>query len=64
MKKNTRSLMAYALSISMLFNAATVNQNKKIDNAILPDDMYIEQPFEDKRVKLKLNKNYKKSFTK
>ena len=64
MRKNTRSLMAYALSISMLFNAATVNQNKKIDNAILPDDMYIEQPFEDKRVKLKLNKNYKKSFTK
>jgi hypothetical protein len=45
MNKNKRSLIAYALSISMLFNAATDNQNKKVDHAILPEDMYIEEPF-------------------
>ena len=56
--------MAYALSISMLFNAATVNQNKKVESAILPEDMYIEQPYEEKREKVKLNKTNKKSYTK
>ena len=64
MNKNERSLIAYALSISMLFNSATVNQNKKVDQAILPEDMYIEQPYEEKREKVKLNKTNKKSYTK
>ena len=64
MNKNTRSLMAYALSISMLFNTATDNQNKKIDQAILPEDMYVEEPFEEKREKVKLNKTQKKNYTK
>lgn len=64
MNKNARSLMAYALSISMLFNTATDNQNKKIDQAILPEDMYIEEPFEEKREKIKLNKTQKKNYTK
>lgn len=64
MNKNARSLMAYALSISMLFNTATDNQNKKIDHAILPEDMYIEEPFEEKREKVKLNKTQKKNYTK
>ena len=64
MNKNTRSLMAYALTISMLFNTATDNQNKKIDQAILPEDMYVEEPFEEKREKVKLNKTQKKNYTK
>jgi hypothetical protein len=33
MNKNTRSLMAYALTISMLFNTATDNQNKRVYNS-------------------------------
>ena len=33
MNKNTRSLMAYALTISMLFNTATDNQNKRVENS-------------------------------
>ena len=64
MNKNARSLMAYALSISMLFNTATDNQSKKIDQAILPEDMYVEEPFEEKREKVKLNKTQKKNYTK
>ena len=64
MNKNTRSLMAYALTISMLFNTATDNQNKKVTHAILPEDMYIEEPFEEKREKVKLNKTQKKNYTK
>ena len=65
MNKNTRSLMAYALSISMLFNTATNNQNKKVDNAILPEpaESIIELQ-ERKGEKLKLNKTNKKSYTK
>ena len=65
MNKNARSLMAYALSISMLFNAATDNQNKKVDNAILPEpaESLIELQ-ERKDEKLKLNKTNKKSYTK
>jgi hypothetical protein len=65
MNKNTRSLMAYALSISMLFNTATNNQNKKVDNAILPEpaESLIELQ-ERKDEKLKLNKTNKKSYTK
>ena len=64
MNKNARSLMAYALSISMLFNTATDNQNKKIDQAILPEDMYVEEPFEENRDKVKLNKTQKMNYTK
>jgi hypothetical protein len=65
MNKNTRSLMAYALSISMLFNATTDNQNKKVDNAILPNQVEsIIEPQERKGEKLKLNKTNKKSYTK
>ena len=65
MNKNTRSLMAYALSISMLFNTATNNQNKKVENAILPEpaESLIELQ-ERKDEKLKLNKTNKKSYTK
>ena len=65
MNKNTRSLMAYTLSISMLFNTATNNQNKKVDNAILPEpaESLIELQ-ERKDEKLKLNKTNKKSYTK
>ena len=65
MNKNTRSLMAYALSISMLFNTATNDQNKKVDNAILPEpaESLIELQ-ERKDEKLKLNKTNKKSYTK
>jgi hypothetical protein len=65
MNKNTRSLMAYALTISMLFNTATDNQNKKVDNAILPEpaESLIELQ-ERKDEKLKLNKTNKKSYTK
>ena len=39
MNKNTRSLMAYALTISMLFNTATDNQNKRVDASILPENI-------------------------
>lgn len=65
MKKNTRSLVAYALSISMLFNSATDNQNKKVDPAILPEKVAIIKTEESKEDKLKLklnkaNKNYTK----
>ena len=65
MNKNTRSLMAYALSISMIFNAATDNQNKKVNYAILPEPSEsIIEPQERKGEKLKLNKTNKKSYTK
>ena len=30
MNKDTRRLLAYGLTVTMLFNAATVNQNKKV----------------------------------
>ena len=64
MNKNTRSLMAYALTISMLFNTATDNQNKKVDNAILPDPVdIVEKQEERKDEKLKLNKTTKKNYT-
>ena len=57
--------MAYALTISMLFNATTDNQNKKVDNAILPNQVEsIIEPQERKGEKLKLNKTNKKSYTK
>ena len=65
MNKNTRSLMAYALTISMLFNTATDNQNKRVDAAILPEKQgIIEEQQERKDEKLKLNKTNKKSYTK
>lgn len=64
MNKNTRSLMAYALTISMLFNTATDNQNKKVDNAILPDQVgIVEKQEERKDEKLRLNKTTKKNYT-
>lgn len=65
MNKNTRSLMAYALSISMLFNTATNNQNKKVDYAILPEaTKSLIELQERKGENLKLNKTNKKSYTK
>lgn len=64
MNKNTRSLMAYALTISMLFNTATDNQNKKVDNAILPEPVGIVGKQEERKdEKLKLNKTTKKNYT-
>ena len=47
----------------MLFNAATDNQNKNVDYAILPDKPSIGEPSEDKNDRLKL-KNDKKNYTK
>ena len=64
MNKNTRSLMAYALTISMLFNTATDNQNKRVDADILPEKQgIIEEQQERKDEKLKLNKTNKKNYT-
>lgn len=48
MKKDTRRLFAYALTISMLFNNATVNQLGKIDPALVPEPFSLEQPKEDR----------------
>lgn len=58
MKKSTRSLISYALSISMLFNTATLNQANKVGHAILPEKFKLEEPKEEKDMKLKkaLNK--------
>lgn len=53
MKKSTRSLVSYALSISMLFNAAAANNIKKADPAILPEKFRLEEPKEEKDMKLK-----------
>lgn len=64
MNKSTRSLIGYALSISMLFNASTNNQNNKVDVAILPEKQGIveeQQERKDEKLKLKLNK---KNYTK
>ena len=46
--KDTRRLLAYGLTISMLFNAATANQLGKIDTAILQEPLRLEQPKEEK----------------
>ena len=56
MNKDTRRLLAYGLTVTMLFNAATVNQNKKVDPAILPDKVNVGSPLEAKDENLKLNK--------
>lgn len=56
MNKDTRRLFAFGLTVTMLFNAATVNQNKKVDPAILPDKVNVGAPFEAKEENLKLNK--------
>lgn len=56
MNKDTRRLLAYGLTVTMLFNAATVNQNKKVDPAILPDKVNVGSPLEANDENLKLNK--------
>ena len=48
MRKDTRRLLAYGLTVSMLFNAATANQLGKLDPAILPEPLRLEQPKEEK----------------
>ena len=53
MKKSTISLVSYALSISMLFNAAVATNIKKADPAILPEKFRLEEPKEEKDMKLK-----------
>ncbi len=56
MNRDTRRLLAYGLTITMLFNAATVNQNKKVEPAILPDKVTVGAPAQAKDENLKLNK--------
>jgi hypothetical protein len=46
--KNTRRLLAYGLTISMLFNAATANQLGKVDPALVPEPFRLGQPKENK----------------
>ena len=48
MKKDTRRLLAYGLTVTMLFNAATANQLGKLDPANLPEPARLEQPRENK----------------
>ena len=50
MKNNTRKLVSYALTISMLFSAANT-QERKNEHAILPEKITLEEVQEDKKLK-------------
>ena len=48
MKKDTRRLLAYGLTVTMLFNAATANQLGKLEPALVPEPLRLEQPKENR----------------